>query len=107
MINCTQSIQLAGIINNKEDSLFSYRAGENWTTFYRPQYSPLYGPVFATPELKAMAEQLCKNDTFCLYDIAATGRVELGMTTLRGSEDFEELVELSAPGKFLHTYCEN
>ena len=34
-----------------------------------------------------------------LFDIAATGRVEIGMTTLKGSEDFEELVELSAPGK--------
>ena len=99
--DCTQSIHSAGIVSNKDDSLFFYKAGENWTIFYRPQYNPLYEPVFANSELEEMAKELCKNDTFCLYDIAATGRVELGMTTLRGSEDFEELVELSAPGKLL------
>ena len=59
----------------------------------------MFGPAFTSPELEEKAKKLCKNDSFCLYDIAATGRVELGMTTLRGSEDFEELVELSAPGK--------
>ena len=71
----------------------------------------MFGAVFTSLELEEKAKKLCKNDNFCLYDIAATGRVELGMTTLTGSEDFEELVELSAPGKlsFFHEcilfYC--
>ena len=88
-----------GIISNEDDSLFFYNDVQNWFTFYRPHYTPLFGAVFTSPELEEKAKKLCKNDSFCLYDIAATGRVELGMTTLRGSEDFEELVELSAPGK--------
>ena len=54
--------------------------------------------MFASPELEAEARDVCQNDTFCLYDIAATGRVELGMTTLRGNQEFEEIAELSAAG---------
>ena len=92
---------IAGIVSNEDDSLFFYDVDEDWDTFYRPQYRPLFGPVFASLELEGTARKLCKNDTFCLYDIAATGRVEIGMTTLRGSEDFEKLVELSAPGKLI------
>ena len=90
---------IVGIVSNEDDSLFFYDDDNDWAKFYRPQYSPLFGPVFASPELEEKAQKLCKNDSFCLYDIAATGRVEIGMTTLKGSEDFEELVRLAAPGK--------
>ena len=104
---CTVMILFTiGIVSNEDDSLFFYVDDEDWATFYRPQYSPLFGPVFASSELEETARKLCKNDTFCLYDIAATGRVEIGMTTLKGSEDFENLIELSAPGKlFLTLQC--
>ena len=87
-----------GIIDNETDSLFSYNNGESWATFYRPDYQPLFSLVFASPELEAEAREVCQNDTFCLYDIAATGRVELGMTTLRRNQEFEEIAELSAAG---------
>ena len=34
---------------------------------------------------------------FCKFDIAATGRVEIGETTYQGGQDFEQLVNLSKP----------
>ena len=89
---------LIGIIDNEADSLFSYNDGESWATFYRPNYQPLFDLVFASPELEAEAREVCQNDTFCLYDIAATGRVQLGMTTLRGNQELDEIVELSDAG---------
>ena len=85
-------------MNNEDDSLFTYKIGENWTTFYQPQYIPLYESVFPNPALEENAKAVCNNNTFCLYDIAATGRAEIGMTTLRGSDGFDHIVELSAPG---------
>ena len=91
--NYLDHIVTVGIVSNEDDSLFFYDDDDDWDAFYRPQYSPLFGPVFASPELEEKAQKLCKNDSFCLYDIAATGREEIGMTTLKGSEDFEELVE--------------
>ena len=91
-----------GIVATERDSIFSYKVGENWTTFHRPNYTPLYGPIFQDAALEKEARETCKNDTFCLYDIAATGRLEIGMATLRGSEQFDQLVELSAPGERIH-----
>ena len=39
---------------------------------------------------------------FCKFDIAATGRVEIGETTYQGGQDFEQLVNLSKPSNNLY-----
>ena len=54
--------------------------------------------MFDSPNLEDQASELCGGDTFCLYDIAATGRVEIGLSTLQGSQEFESILELSIPG---------
>ena len=45
-----------------------------------------------------MAEEVCKDDPFCLYDIAATSDVVVGMSTLNGSETLVEIMNASHPG---------
>ena len=42
--------------------------------------------------------ETCGDDVFCLYDVATTGRMDIGLSTLNGSQDFDELVKLSYPG---------
>jgi len=54
--------------------------------------------VFSDPVLEAEARLACNNDTFCLYDIATTGRMDIGLSTLDGSMRFEEILRLSYPG---------
>ena len=54
--------------------------------------------MFGDPILEAEAILACNNDTFCLYDIAATGRMDIGLSTLDGSMGFEEILRLSYPG---------
>ena len=54
--------------------------------------------AFKNTNLKAKARKVCGNDTFCVFDIAATSKVEVGMSTLQGSQEFERIVELFAPG---------
>ena len=44
---------------------------------------------------------VCGNNTFCLYDIAATGSMEIGLSTLDGSNQYDEIVQLSYPGNFV------
>ena len=44
------------------------------------------------------AIDLCSGDEFCLYDIAATSDVDIGMSTLEGSQNYEEIVNFSIPG---------
>ena len=40
---------------------------------------------------------ICGDNFFCLFDIAATGETDIGMTTLRGAEEYEEILELQIP----------
>ena len=93
-----------GIIDAPADSLFSYQPGESWATYYDPFFVPFYEPVFASPALEAQANEMCGDDTFCLFDIAATSRVEIGTSTLEGGQEFDEIANFSVPGKFIVLY---
>ena len=42
---------------------------------------------------------ICGNDSFCLFDIAATGNMDIGLSTLDGSLNYETIVEMADPGK--------
>lgn len=44
-----------GIIDNPDDSLFTYGASGSWNTFYKPDYTPLFEPTFNDPELEQEA----------------------------------------------------
>ena len=87
-----------GIITHENQSLFTYHRGQSWLDFYDPDFTPIYSPVFSDPVLEAAAYLACNNDTFCLYDIATTGRMDIGLSTLDGSMGFEEILRLSYPG---------
>lgn len=89
----------SGIISNEADSWFTYARGRSWSDFYDPTFSPMFQPTFDDPDLEEEAKQACGKDTFCLFDIAATKRVEIGMATMQGGEDFERFVEMSVPSK--------
>lgn len=88
-----------GIIDDPLDSLFTYRFGEDWSTFYHPSFIPLYNVTFGNSSLEELANEICKNDEFCKYDIAATGRREVGEATYKSVQDFEQLIDLSQPSK--------
>ena len=88
-----------GIVDNAKRSLFSYQPEESWDTFYDPYFVPSYEPTFVSPELESEAERICGDDKFCLFDIATTGNVEIGMVTLESSMEIEEIYSLLLPGK--------
>ena len=77
-----------------------YADGENWLTFYDPDFTPIFEPSFTDPDLEELANTLCGDDVFCRYDIATTGRAEIGMSTQQGGQEFEELIELSKQSMF-------
>ena len=89
-----------GIIDDPAESLFSYGPGEGWATFYDPHFVPFYEPEFADANMQMQALEACGGDSFCLFDIAATGRMEVGLSTLVASQELEEIIEVSRPGKF-------
>jgi len=91
------SIFRTGIVN-EEKSLFTYLHEDSWRTYYDPNFTPVFSPAFNNPALEGEAISTCKGDTFCLYDIAATGRSDIGLSTLDGSMRFRKLLTLSFPG---------
>ena len=92
---------IIGIIHRPENSIFLYREslGESWAHFYDPDYTPAFSPTFDDPDLEEMAIELCGDNQFCLFDIAATKRPEIGMTTTTSSEEIDMIINMSKPGK--------
>ena len=97
---------IVGFIN-QEQSLFTYKQNFNWETYYDPNFEPLFEPDFLNATLEQQATEACGDDVFCLFDIATTGRMDIGLSTLNGSQNFDELVELSYPGNELYTVTWN
>lgn len=69
-------------------------------TFFEPQFPAVFEPSFDDPEAESRARSICNGDQFCLFDIAATGREDIGMSTQVGGQDLEEIIEISAPSKY-------
>ena len=55
--------------------------------------------MFLDSSVESHAMDVCGDDQFCLYDIATTGRIEIGLSTLDGSRNFDKIVNLSYPSK--------
>ena len=87
-----------GFINREEQSLFTYKQNFSWESYYDPNFEPLFEPTFSDAVLEQQAMETCGDDVFCLYDVATTGRMDIGLSTLNGSQSFDELVKLSYPG---------
>lgn len=90
---------LIGIVDRPEDSLFAYRDFEDWSTYYRPDFRPRFEVTFNNSELEQSANNVCGDDQFCLFDIATTGRTEIGLATRDSVLRIEEIFELSLAGK--------
>ncbi len=88
-----------GIINNSNESLFTYQTGRDWVSYYFPDFVPMFAPSFTDDSLQEEAKSVCGNDTFCLFDIAATKRVEIGAATMVGQEMLNTIMEMSKPSK--------
>ena len=89
----------AGFVNSVSESLFTYRIYESWDIFRNPDFSPIteLTNISVDPEL----ERLCGGDQFCLFDVAATGRRDVGISTLENSRNVESIIQLSLPGLWM------
>ena len=88
----------AGIIDDPSDSLFTYGPAGGWDTFYQPLYEPLFEVQFSDPALRQDAENICGSDQLCLFDVAATGSINIGAATLDTVKEQVKVNELLKPG---------
>ena len=84
-----------GIISDPSESLFTYSSGEDWSTFYSPNFVPAYEPVFNDQALQTSAEEVCGGNLQCLFDVASTGRLDIGRATQQSGDEIENAMQLS------------
>ena len=88
-----------GIVNDSSQSLFSYDSSSDFFSFYDPRFTPTFNPQFNNSELEEQAKVACQGDTECLFDIAATGRMEIGMATHEQQVIIENAKEIVKPSQ--------
>ena len=84
--------------------MFTYGPRGSWDTFYLPDYTPAFGVEFSNPELEQEAQAICGNDDLCLFDIAATGDINIGAATRQSGEEQETIIELFTTSNLISLY---
>ena len=59
---------------------------------------PIYQPVFSDTSLQQQATEVCGTDLECLFDMAATGRRDIGQVSVEVEQEIEEILQLQVPG---------
>ena len=97
----TTYLYIIGFINSNE-SLFTYnqQIDQSWETFYDLSFQP----IFEVTQQSQFIQSICGNNTFCYYDYAVTGNTDIALSTLNGSNLYDEIVRLSYPGIVLIMY---
>ena len=91
---------IAGIINDASNSLFAYNhPGNSFEGFRDTDFRPAFAPVFDDIELEMKADEICGDDQFCRFDIAATKNEDIGASTMVGGSNFDEIVQLAEPSE--------
>ena len=87
---------ITGFINSSE-SLFTYnqQIDQSWETFYDPYFQPILTVI----ENNDVLQSICGNNTFCYYDFTVTGNPGIALSTLNESNHYDEIVQLSYPGR--------
>ena len=92
-----------GTLTSDEDSLFYYRGNMSWMDFHDQDFSPTFAPNFTDPDLEAEAMALCDGDPACLFDVAATSRLDIGLSTLTGQEEINIIQTLETPSEYCYS----
>ncbi len=90
-----------GILRSQNESYFTYMPGQSFSAFSDPSFVPMFQPSFDNIELEEQARNVCGDDESCLFDIAATKNVDIGMATMQGGEQFNEILEMATPSKWV------
>ncbi len=71
-------LSVLGIVDNPRQSLFTYGLNGDFDSYFDLNFVPAFEPVFTDPELEQQAQSICGNNKLCIFDIAATGDVNIG-----------------------------
>lgn len=93
-------MHFSGVISNASESNFAYNAPRSsWRAFLDLNFRPMFKTLFTDSLLEQKAKMVCGDDAPCLFDVAATGNVEIGTSTRKGMEELERIIQLTRPSE--------
>ena len=106
-MKCIVHYFTSGIIDDPENSIFTYSGDEDLSTYHFPDFEPAYEITFNDSALEEAANEICGSDVFCRFDIATTENTMVGLSTLIGNEEYEQIVNNSQPSEYSYSlmYC--
>ena len=90
------------------DSLFTYEEGKDHSSYFDVVYLPIFLDqvdfdnltLFDNVTLREEARDVCGDNKQCLFDIYTTGKVSIGLASVRAVESFIAVInDLETPGK--------
>ena len=87
-------ILCAGMLSNREDSLFTYLPYTSFSDLRNPDFTPTY-----TIDSSSADVSMCGGDEFCIFDVVTTEDSSVGMATLAAVRQIDNTVQMSYPGK--------
>ena len=82
----------AGRVEKASRSLFPRIPQEEWDELNDPSFVPVFQPKFTSSELNATATTVCRGEEECLFDVAASGRLEVGLATLEFVKEYNKFL---------------
>ncbi|XP_020611647.1 protein mesh-like isoform X3 [Orbicella faveolata] len=83
-------------VTRPEESLFVYQQGQSHSTFHNPSYQPIFPDSqsleFTDKALEKEAQDVCGENSECLFDIFTTGKVRIGRATKETVTQFVAVV---------------
>ena len=90
------------------DSLFTYEEGKDHSSYFDVGYLPIFLDqedfdnltLFDNVTLEEEARDVCGDNKQCLFDIYTTGKVSIGLASVRAVESFIGVInDTETPGK--------
>ena len=83
--------------NTPTNTIFTYYTGYSFSSYTNDTYVPLFlsdGPIsFGNSTLELLARSKCGNNNECLFDVSATGLLEVGDSSLQFNKEISNLKE--------------
>ena len=88
---------------NSTQSLFTYIPGQSADTFNDPSFAPVLELSDLPFSNMAGVEEVCGDSLECLFDVGATGDLEVGRAAVETQIAYSKTVKVSQPCKYW--YC--
>ena len=107
-LNFWFNVHFLGIVS-KNDTLFTYRGGKDYDDYVDPGFTPVFledaESIFLSSTLQKETKKICGDNKQCMFDIAVSGKTNIGQVTLNSINNLKERKRNLPISKFRYLKC--